>query len=45
MEIQNDLTNKNSMLNILLKQQKQTQNSLDNVMRAIEQGIINNTTN
>jgi hypothetical protein len=45
MEIQNDLLSHNSMLNILLKQQKQTQNSLDNVMRAIEQGIINNTTN
>lgn len=45
MEIQNDLTTKNSMLNILLKQQKQTQNSLDNVMRAIEHGIMNNTTN
>ena len=45
MEIQNELLTKNSMLNILLKQQKQTQNSLDNVMKAIEQGIINNTTN
>ena len=45
MEIQNDLLSHNSMLNILIKQQKQTQNSLDNVMRAIEQGIINNTTN
>lgn len=33
------------LLSALLKEQKQTQTALDNIVAAIEQGIINNTTN
>lgn len=33
------------LLSALLKEQKHTQAALDNIMAAIEQGIMNNTTN
>ena len=35
----------NSVLKVLLKEHKQVENTLNNIMKAIEQGIINNTTN
>ena len=35
----------NSVLSSLIKEQKQLENSLANVMSAIERGIITNTTN
>lgn len=35
----------NIALNMLKREKKQTQTALENVMKAIEQGIINNTTN
>ncbi len=44
MQIQNSETC-NTLLTTLLKEQKQIQTALDNVMTAIEQGIVNNTTN
>ena len=42
---QDNLLENNSVLSILTKEQKQIENSLANVMSAIEQGIITNTTN
>ena len=35
----------NSILKVLLKEHKQVENTLNNIMKAIEQGIINNTIN
>ena len=40
----NDNDNGNSILSLLLREKKQTENALNNVMTAIEQGIMNNTT-
>ena len=37
--------NLNSLLTSLTKEKKQAETTLNNVMRAVEQGIINNTTN
>ena len=44
MDLQNSNAN-NSFLEMLLKAKKQAENALDNVMQAIERGIINKTTN
>ncbi|MBS7401468.1 MAG: recombinase family protein [Eubacteriales bacterium] len=41
---QNNQTN-SPLLTALLKEQKQTQNSLNNLLSAVEQGVVNNTTN
>lgn len=35
----------NSPLSVLLKEQRQTENALNNILTAIERGIMNNTTN
>ena len=35
----------NTLLTSLNKEKIETQNTLDNIMKAVEQGIINNTTN
>ena len=35
----------NSIINSLVKEYKQAESSLNNIMKAVEQGIINNTTN
>ena len=43
--IQEQESHTSSLLNILLKEQKQTENALNNLVSAIEQGIISNTTN
>lgn len=45
LEIQNSTHNTNTELNMLLKSKKQAETTLENIMRAIEQGIINKTTN
>ncbi len=37
-------TIENTTLNLLMKERNQTENALNNVMRAIERGIMNNTT-
>lgn len=38
-------TQSNSIINSLVKEYKQAESSLNNIMKAIEQGIVNNTTN
>lgn len=38
-------SNTNSLINSLVKDYKLAENSLNNIMKAVEQGIINNTTN
>ena len=38
-------TKESITLNLLLREKRQTDNALENVMKAIEQGIISNTTN
>lgn len=35
----------NSLLTSLYKEKAETQNTLNNIMKAVEQGVINNTTN
>ncbi len=35
----------NSFLSSLYKEKVETQNTLDNIMKAVEQGVVNNTTN
>jgi len=45
MEAQESLSNGNSILNSLLKDKKQAENTLNNIMKAVEQGVVNNTTN
>ena len=45
MRVQNNMANLNTTLKILEKEQKQSQNSLNNILSAIEQGVVNNTTN
>lgn len=42
---QADDTKDNSMLQVLMRERKTTQTALDNLMKAIEQGIISKTTN
>lgn len=45
LKTQEQQSNGNALLLSLKKEQKQTKTMLDNILRAIEQGIINNTTN
>lgn len=45
MEAQESLSNGNSILNSLLKDKKQAESTLNNIMKAVEQGVVNNTTN
>lgn len=45
MQAQNNQSNNMSLLNTLNKDKKQAEFALQNVMKAVEQGIINNTTN
>ena len=44
-QIQETQSNTNSIINSLVKEYKQAEISLNNIMKAVEQGIINNTTN
>ncbi|MBQ8163002.1 MAG: hypothetical protein IJZ93_01365, partial [Clostridia bacterium] len=43
--IQEQESHTSSLLNILLKEQKQTENALNNIVSAIERGIVSNATN
>ena len=45
MKAQETHSNGNSILNLLLKDKKQAENTLNNIMKAVEQGVVNNTTN
>lgn len=45
MKAQETQSNGNSILNPLLKDKKQAENTLSNIMKAVEQGVVNNTTN
>ena len=45
MQIQDNFLKLNSTLQMLIKEQKSTQLALDNIVLAIEQGVINKTTN
>lgn len=45
MQAQNNQSNNRTLLNTLNKDKKQAEFALQNVMKAVEQGIINNTTN
>ena len=43
-KIQESQEENNNILKVLLKEHKQVEHTLNNIMKAIEQGIINNTT-
>ena len=45
MKVQGYQSNGNSILNSLLKDKKQAESTLNNIMKAVEQGVVNNTTN
>ena len=45
LKVQKSIESGNSILTSLYKEKAETQNTLDNIMKAVEQGIINNTTN
>lgn len=45
MQVQELQSNGSAILNSLLKDHKQAETNLNNIMNAVEQGIINNTTN
>ena len=45
MKVQEMQSNGSSVLNSLLREHKQVESTLNNIMKAVEQGIINNTTN
>lgn len=45
MKAQETQSNGNSILNSLLKDKKQAENTLSNIMKAVERGVVNNTTN
>ena len=45
MKAQETQSNGNSILISLLKDKKQAENTLNNIMKAVEQGVVNNTTN
>jgi len=44
-KLQETQSNTNSIINSLVKEYKQAEISLNNIMKAVEQGIVNNTTN
>ena len=45
MKVQEELSKQNPNLTILVKEQKQLKSKLDNIVKAIEMGVINKTTN
>ncbi len=45
LDLQKENAVQSASLNMLIKQKKQAENSLDNILNAIEQGVINRTTN
>ena len=44
-DFQEKAINKNTILNALIREYKQAENTLNNIMKAVEQGVVNNTTN
>jgi site-specific DNA recombinase len=44
-KVQKNQSNDMTLLNTLIKDKKQAENALQNVMKAVEQGVVNNTTN
>ena len=44
-DFQEKAINKNTILNALVREYKQAENTLNNIMKAVEQGVVNNTTN
>ena len=45
LKVQDNLSNNNGVLNRLLKGKKQAETQLNNILNAIEQGVVNKTTN
>ena len=45
LKVQENMESGNSLLTSLYKEKTETQNTLDNIMKAVEQGVVNNTTN
>ena len=45
LKVQENMESGNSFLTSLYKEKTETQNTLDNIMKAVEQGVVNNTTN
>ena len=45
LKVQESMESGNSFLTNLYKEKAETQNTLDNIMKAVEQGVVNNTTN
>ena len=45
LKVQESMESGNSLLTSLYKEKTETQNTLDNIMKAVEQGVVNNTTN
>ena len=45
LKVQENMESGNSFLTSLYKEKAETQNLLDNIMKAVEQGVVNNTTN
>ena len=45
LKVQENMESGNSFLTSLYKEKTETQNTLDNIMKAVDQGVVNNTTN
>ena len=45
LKVQESMESGNSFLTSLYKEKTETQNTLNNIMKAVEQGVVNNTTN
>lgn len=45
LKVQENMESGNSILTSLYKEKTEVQNTLDNIMKAVEQGVVNNTTN
>ena len=45
LKVQENMESGNSFLTSLFKEKVETQNTLNNIMKAVEQGVVNNTTN
>ena len=45
LDVQNDIANNNSVVNILLSEKNKAETALSNLIKALERGIMSNTTN
>ena len=45
LDVQNDITNNNSVVNILVIEKNKAETALNNLIKALERGIMSNTTN